>query len=338
MSNDNHPSPLRYPGGKSFLTDFLAETTTLNKLEGGLYVEPFAGGAGAALRLLFGEHVGQIHLNDIDPRIFSFWKSVLDDSEEFVKLIEKTPLTVAAWKKQKEILQNPKGKSRLEIGFATFYLNRTNRSGVLNAGPIGGMNQDGNYLIDARFNRKELSRKIEKIALYRERITLSKRDAVDLLEEGIAKKEWPLEQTLVYLDPPYHEKGKLLYSKFFLDEQHTRLANFLNGCSAFRWVISYDDASLIHNLYEGKKNLFLMSYSVHRIKVGRELIIGSADCLLPTGHFVETDAPQNRKTSRKDAPQASTKKSTPAKKPTRKKPSGKSSKAPKTGQLKTKKS
>lgn len=285
-----HPSPLRYPGGKSFLAGFLGEAIRLNGVEGGTYVEPFAGGAGAALKLLFGEHVGFIHLNDMDAGVFSFWKSILDDTDDFLKLLREIPINVQTWRKQKEVLRNPKGKGRLELGFALFFLNRTNRSGVLNGGPIGGFDQSGNYAIDVRFNRRELQKKIEKIALYRERITVSRKDAVELLEQGVAGNRWPERETIVYLDPPYYEQGKRLYSKFFRDLDHTRLARFLNGCNAFRWIVSYDDASLIHSLYAGEKNVLFMNYFMHTVRVGRELVIASADCELPTEHFEECEA------------------------------------------------
>ena len=280
-----HSSPLRYPGGKSFLTNFLAETIALNGVEGGTYVEPFAGGAGAALNLLFGEHVASIYLNDIDPCISSFWKAILNETEDFVRLVQDSPIDVTTWRAQREIVKNPQGCSLLEVGFATFFLNRTNRSGVFNGGPIGGLDQKGDYAIDVRFNRKELRRKIERIALYRDRITVSGKDAVDLLKQFGESERWPKNSTIVYLDPPYCDKGKTLYSKFFRDAEHTRLADYLNTCGAFRWLVSYDDTSLVRRLYHGEKNVLFMSYFMHTVRIGRELVIASADCELPPQHF-----------------------------------------------------
>ena len=286
-------SPLRYPGGKSFLTGFLVDTIRLNHLEGGTYVEPFAGGAGAALNLLLGEYVSAVYLNDLDPCIFSFWKSILDDTEKFLRLVMLIPLDVATWRTQREIVRKPKCHSRLELGFAAFYLNRTNRSGVFNAGPIGAIEQTGNYSIGVRFNRKELCRRIERIALYRERIVVSKMDAVEFLATHLVGTAWHKSNTIVYLDPPYCDKGQRLYSRFFRDEDHSRLAKFLNGCAAFRWLISYDDASLIHRLYAGEKNVLFMNYFMHTVRVGRELIIGSSDCELPQHFFERTETVSN---------------------------------------------
>lgn len=287
---DVHPSPLRYPGGKAFLTEFLAAVIHLNELSGGTYVEPFAGGAGAALKLLFGEHVRQILLNDADPRVFSFWKSILHETESFLKLVQDVPVNIETWKQQREINRDPDGKSHLELGFSTFFLNRTNRSGVFGAGPIGGHNQTGNYLLDVRFNRKELRRKIERIAMYSERIRISRKDAVELLKVEAARGSWDKQSTLVYLDPPYYEKGRRLYPVVFEEDQHHRLSQFLNNCGAFRWITSYDDVPFVHSLYAREKKVLFMPYFMHKVRVGRELIIASADCRLPRSYFEASES------------------------------------------------
>lgn len=290
--SDDHPSPLRYPGGKQFLTTFLTETIRLNNLQNGIYVEPCAGGAGAALRLLFNEEIYKIHLNDLDPCIFAFWKSILDHTDDFLELLAKTPVDVRSWRKQRAIYECSKEHSTLELGFATFFLNRCNRSGALNAGPIGGLDQKGNYPIDARFNRTGLKRRIERIRLYKDRITVSCMDAVRLLAQAEKKKLWPHDNTIVYLDPPYYVKGKGLYRKFFTEKDHSRLASFLNAGRHFRWIISYDDESAIRSLYSGEKNVIFMNYFMHTVRIGRELVIASSNCKLPKTHFVcaETEA------------------------------------------------
>ncbi len=281
------PSPLRYPGGKQFLTHFLAETIRINNMDDGRYVEPCAGGAGAALRLLFGEHVSFIHLNDADPCIHAFWKSVTDKTDGFVKLLIDTPVTVRTWKRQREIIRHPRDYSLLQLGFAAFYLNRCNRSGALNGGPIGGLEQTGNYLIDVRFNKTELRKKVEKIGLYRERISTSCRDAIELLQNSAVANAWDAEKTLIYLDPPYYVKGKRLYRRCFTDLDHARLASFLNNSRRFRWIVSYDDVSAIRKLYSGEKNVIFMNYFMHTVRIGRELIIASANCDLPKQYFAK---------------------------------------------------
>lgn len=283
--SDHRPSPLRYPGGKNFLTQFLAEAIRINNAADGIYVEPCAGGGGAALRLLFEEHVSFIHLNDADPCIYAFWKGVTRHTDSFLKLLTDTPVNVRTWKRQREIIRRPKEHPQLQLGFATFYLNRCNRSGALNAGPIGGLKQTGNYLIDVRFNKPQLRKKIEKIGLYRDRISTSCHDAVTLLQSHEPRNAWESDKTIVYLDPPYYGKGKRLYRKFFTDADHARLALYLNANCRFRWIVSYDDVPSIRKLYSGEKNVIFMNYFMHTVRIGRELILASANCELPTQYF-----------------------------------------------------
>ncbi len=280
-----YPSPLRYPGGKTLLTQFLTETIQLNDLVGGTYIEPYAGGAGAALSLLFSEQVSRVVINDKDPAIFWFWKSILQRTDEFIGLIEKTNVTVRMWRRQKSVLQNPSGHSGLEIGFATFFLNRCNRSGVLNAGPIGGVRQAGKYSIDVRFNRDGLIRKVEKIGLYRERISVSNLDGVTFLRRFAGTRNAEKGKCLVYMDPPYFDKARRLYAFYFRDADHERLAGYLRGGPEYQWIVSYDDSAAVRRLYPGEKNVLLKSYSVHSARIGRELVIASRGCLLPCSYF-----------------------------------------------------
>ncbi len=184
-----HFTPLRYPGGKAKLADYVKALMKENRLLDGEYVEPYAGGAAIALELLFHEYVSCSHINDVRVPVHSFWKSVLEYTDDFCKMVMKTPLTVKAWDKQKRILSHLDEHDELEIGFATFFLNRTNRSGILNGGIIGGRDQTGPWKIDARYNADELVFRIESIAKMRSKIKLTQSDALALLRHGLPK--WP---------------------------------------------------------------------------------------------------------------------------------------------------
>src|SRR5580692_6545456 len=121
-----HFTPLRYPGGKAKLAAYVKSLMKENRLLDGEYVEPYAGGAAIALELLFHEYVSRIHINDVSRPVHAFWKSVLVHTEEFSRRIGKIPLTVAAWDKQKRVLEKPDDYDDIDLGFATFFLNRTN--------------------------------------------------------------------------------------------------------------------------------------------------------------------------------------------------------------------
>lgn len=274
-------SPLRYPGGKQILSRIVAHLVSLNGAGGGTYVEPYAGGAGVALALLLGEHVDRVLINDADSRIYAFWRSVLNSTDRFVRLLRATPTTVKEWAKQREIYQHPKRNSELRVGFAAFYLNRCNRSGIIaTGGPIGGQRQKGKWKIDARYNPDELERRIRKVAAYRDRISLSNADAIDVLDSEVkpnAKKCRPF----VYLDPPYYHKGRDLYLSFYEHDDHAKLAAFLKRQDGFPWILSYDNVPEIAVLYRGLRQIrFSLDYSARERREGSELMI-----FLPTLKF-----------------------------------------------------
>lgn len=275
-------SPLRYPGGKSSFTRLLAEFIELNNLQDGVYVEPYAGGAGAGLNLLFSERVNNIIINDADRFIYLFWKSILFDTEKFIKLINDTPISIDEWQRRKQILENVQSHSELEIAFSIFYLNRCNRSGILNAGPIGGHSQNGRWRLDARFNKKELIRKIEKIALFNSRIAIYNLDAIEFIEQCVLPLAVPNNRLLVYLDPPYYSKGDQLYLNYYTAEDHVTLAEFINVQFGFKWIISYDNVPQINQLYSERAiNVFPLYYFAHSAKVGSEVVIYCPNCVIP---------------------------------------------------------
>lgn len=261
-------SPLRYPGGKTILFPFFEQKIAESGLRDITYVEPFAGGAGAAIALLFSEAVDRIVINDLDKALYAFWRSAIFDSERFIEAIRSRPVTVKEWRKQKEIYED-KRAARFERGFATFFLNRTNVSGILNGGPIGGLDQTGNWKVDARYNRKGLIQRIRDIAEYRNRITVTNEDGVDLASQYLRQKN-----TFIYLDPPYYEKGADLYLNFYVKNDHARLARKLNAHADAPWLLTYDNRVEIRRLYPNRRKVnFSLSYNAYERRDGRELMI-----------------------------------------------------------------
>lgn len=276
-------SPLRYPGGKQVLARVLAHLIALNDCSGGTYAEPYAGGAGAALSLLFSGHVKRLRLNDADPRIFAFWSSVLRGADEFLRLLADTPVTIDEWRRQKAIYLNPSRHDRLALGFATFYLNRCNRSGIISgAGPIGGYSQKGNWKIDARFNRSELGARIKRIAAYSDRISITKLDARVFLKR-LAADPTMADRGFVYLDPPYFEKGSKLYMNHYADDDHSALAEVMRGELPFKWIMSYDNVRAITKIYcKGfRQTSFDLGYSASKSRIGSELLIFNSSFQFP---------------------------------------------------------
>lgn len=268
-----HYSPLRYPGGKGKISHYFKNIIKNNLLFDCIYVEPFAGGASVALSLLFNEYASKIIINDIDRSIYAFWFSVLHHTDKLCKLIIDAPLTISMWKKQKRIQKNKDQYSLLKLGFSTFYLNRTNRSGILNAGVIGGKKQKGMWKINARFNKEDLINRIKKIALYKDRIELYNLDAVELIKK--LKGKLP-KKSLFYFDPPYYYKGKDLYLNHYNNDDHIEVAKQIKKIGKSKWIITYDNVKPIRNIYRDYRQLkFNINYSAGQISKGQEVMVFS---------------------------------------------------------------
>lgn len=284
MSAVKHYSPLRYPGGKAQLSGLLAAVIAVNGRRGGRYYEPFAGGGGAALSLLNSGVVSELYLNDADVRIYAFWQAALHQPEEFAELILTAPLTVDEWRRQRAMADNPEGHSDLAVGFAAFYMNRCNRSGIITgAGPIGGYQQRGEWGLGARFYRETLAARVRQLAEWRGKIHLSCEDALAFLartrHNGDGADGVP---QFVYLDPPYVGNGRRLYLNYYGEPEHRALAEWLGGTETRQWLMSYDDSEFIRELYGGYQvDTCPIQYILQRRQMARELLIAPHHLKLP---------------------------------------------------------
>lgn len=273
-------SPLRYPGGKGKLAPFIELLIDQYGHRGGTYIEPFAGGAGVAIELLEKKVVSDIVINDLDKGIYSFWRAVLTDTDRFIDKVKRTPLNIDEWKRQRKICFEKNVKYSFDLGFATFYMNRTNRSGIIKGGVIGGMQQAGSWKLDARFNKKNLIVRIEAIAKMKKHIHLYNKDIDTFLNSYIHKYE---DNAFVYFDPPYFEKGKQLYMNFFSYEDHVRIAESINKLVDCDWVITYDDTPEIERIYEGSLiRRFDLNYSAGMKRRASEIIVFKNNRSIPS--------------------------------------------------------
>lgn len=276
-------SPLRYPGGKGKVAQFIRILLRRNGLSGGHYVEPYAGGAAVALTLLNNEFVNHIHINDLDPAIFAFWRAVVETPEELATRVWNTRPSLKEWRKQRDIYDEARRDitqvDQISLGFATFFLNRTNRSGIVTGGPIGGSGQSSHDRVDARYNAPDLARRILNVGANAARITVTNLDASQLLR---AADSLLPSKSLIYLDPPYYEKGaSKLYSNFYEKDAHAGIASMVRSVSR-PWIVSYDDAPEIHRLYRGFRRIrYNLSYSANERRRGGEVMFFSDQLSVP---------------------------------------------------------
>ncbi|MEP3422935.1 MAG: DNA adenine methylase [Erythrobacter sp.] len=242
-------TPFRYPGGKAFIADMLRSRIEDWISGDAEYAEPFAGGAGAAIRLLADGVVRRIRINDADVRIHAAWDAIINQTDRFIETMEACDLSVDEWRVQADLVKNPShATSNFDLGFATFFLNRTNRSGIiLGAGPIGGYEQTGKWKLDARFNKKALAKRIEWLGSRSSQITLSCKDGISFLRQ--ASKRQYAERTFFFVDPPYVQAGSRLYLNAMNEAKHRRLAEILQSGALRHWFVTYDQAPLIEDVY-----------------------------------------------------------------------------------------
>ena len=262
----NLRTPLRYPGGKRKLAAFMAKLISNNNLIGCDYAEPYAGGAGLAVELLRRGVIGDLWLNDIDKGIASFWTLLLKQPDVLCELINKTDVTIEEWYRQKELVQNEDPVLR---GFATFFLNRTNRSGIIKGGVIGGKSQNGTWKLDCRFNKSALIDRVQAISQLSDRIHFFNMDALDFLSTAIPRD---LKSVLFNLDPPYYVKGAGLYTNSYNDSDHIKVAAFIRSESR-PWVVSYDNHEFIRTIYSGCEFVeYDLTYTAQNKGVGNEIM------------------------------------------------------------------
>ncbi len=272
-------SPLRYPGGKRKLANFSKLLISNNNLLKGHYVEVYAGGASIAWSLLFEEYVQHVHINDLSKSIYAFWKSVFEATDDLCALINDTPVAIKEWKIQKAIQTEPDKHPMLDLGFSTFFLNRTNWSGIITGGIIGGKKQIGKYKIDARFNKPDLIARIQRIATYSNRVSIYNEDASDFIRHHLKKIP---KRSFVYLDPPYYAKGEDLYTNYYCHQDHMKIGKLVTEHIKQPWMVSYNNVPKIVNAYKNYRKIhYDLNYSAQKRYEGSEIIIFSKDLLLP---------------------------------------------------------
>lgn len=275
-------SPLRYPGGKNKLAKYIALLCSQNKIDGH-YIEAYAGGASVAIYLLVNGYVKNITVNDLDRSIYAFWHSVLNDTKKFCRMIEETELTIDNWRYQRMIQFNKDAFDLIELGFSTFFLNRTNRSGIISGGVIGGVTQNGNYKMSCRFNKGELIERIKFIALHKKFIQLYNLDALDIINKITSNSK--SKNVIFYFDPPYYVKGQSLYMNSYGHEDHKKVSEKIRSIRNAKWIVSYDNTPEIKELYnkaDVENKDYSFTHTAYEPREGQEVLFFSKNLIIPS--------------------------------------------------------
>lgn len=270
-------NPLRYPGAKSKLFEYVKKLIRVQHLEGCIFYEPFAGSATLSFMLLEDGIIAGTVINEKDPLLYHFWRAVFEETDQLIAKIQNTEIDIDTWKECAKYKETSYllGKNCVDIGFAGLFLNRTNFSGILKANPIGGISQTSAYKLDCRFNKESIVESIRNISKYRDRVKVSNDDAIEFMKKELRYKR--NRKTFVYLDPPYYKEGPGLYRYYYTKDQHLELAQYIKSKS-FPWLLSYDDVTEIRKLYSRRTcvNLYL-DYSVKTSKKGKEILVSNLE-------------------------------------------------------------
>lgn len=263
-------TPFRYPGSKSSFASTVKSYVLHNDLQGCKIIEPYAGSAAVTLALVSEEICSSAVLGERDPLMFSFWKVALQQPDALINKIREADVSLERWHELRPLLEceTPEEDRLVEMAFAALFFNRTNFSGVLHTGPIGGQDQSSAYKIDCRFNREDLIARVREIAKLGDRINVVFGDAVDLIKEN-KRRVTPF----FYIDPPYFVQGRKLYRHHYKLRDHVALSKSL-GSVKFNWMLSYDNHDVIRSLYgEFKQVEKKFQYSTRVSKNEDELLI-----------------------------------------------------------------
>jgi len=270
-------TPLRYPGGKTWLLPYVKDFFNYHNIHPGTIVEPFAGSASISIGLLSSGLANHAYLYESDPLLVAFWRTVFNNNSEFVESVKGLEITMETWYDFKKYLAKDSAQKykEIELGLAFLFYNRTNYSGIIEAGPIGGKRQLSEYKMQCRFNVERIIKKIQRLSHLSDKVTIELSDGIEFLKKFNESFEW--DNVFFYIDPPYYNAGKVLYRNYFSDEDHIKLATILNDIREYPWLVSYDDSDFIRNLYINSKSQYVYTdYQAGNLKRGmRELLLSN---------------------------------------------------------------
>lgn len=192
-------SPMRYPGGKTWLVPEIRKYLTRLDFRPEVFVEPFAGGGIASLTAVMDDHVDRAVLCERDPDISNLWQYMLDDAEELARRVE----SFAATSENVNRVFADAGSTGMDAAFRTLLRNRVSRGGILAKGASVMKEGENGQGIFSRWYADTLAARIRAIGNQAERFDFFQGDGVSLVE--LCRHN---DSAAFFIDPPYTAAGK----------------------------------------------------------------------------------------------------------------------------------
>ncbi len=191
-------SPLRYPGGKTWLIPHIREW--LRHTRPKILIEPFAGGAIVSLTAVMESFVNAAVMVEIDRDVAAFWRSALESGATLRERVSQFEPTLERLRELEQAIP----ATVVEHGFRTLVLNRTRRGGILAPGASFCRNGENGRGLLSRWYPGTLATRLAAIQEYADRIVFCEGDGMKLLPMMLGG--WGREAA-VFLDPPYTAQG-----------------------------------------------------------------------------------------------------------------------------------
>ena len=230
-------SPLRYPGGKTWLVPHIRAWLGNQDAQPEVIVEPFAGGGIVSLTAVMEGLAQRCVMAEIDREVAAFWKAALEHSDALIAEIRQFSPT----RRQIEEIAEQSPTGVLERGFRALALNRTRRGGILAAGASLSRSGENGKGLASRWYPETLAKRLYAIAEYAGQIEFHETDGMELLEGMVSS--YVKGETVVFADPPYTAGGKRAGSRLYNHNviDHQRLFALLAD-SEVNFLMTYDES------------------------------------------------------------------------------------------------
>ena len=217
-------SPLRYPGGKTWLIPHIRAWLKNIDPPPRLLIEPFAGGGIVSLPALMEGLTERCLMAELDRDVAALWHACLRHGP---RLCEK----VLRFKPTREAVNTVSSqypRDVIEHGFRTLVLNRTRRGGILAPGASLSRTGENGKGVASRWYPETIVSRLHEIMKYADRIGFCETDGMKLLDVLLDSRD---RETVVFLDPPYTAGGKRAGQRLYAHSEidHSRLFTMLGA-------------------------------------------------------------------------------------------------------------